>query len=140
MKAHEHLFNLIENVNPSDWQTLDEIDGRFWCYIHQKAFKSAKRSEKLNCLILHLETPDEGTDEKVVTLREFFSISRDALKLHRPEGWRLEYINLENDHNYVAWFYNKKYNIGISSISCKTEELAEMYAIVQAIAYERGEL
>lgn len=116
----KEILELIENVDPSDTDTLDEIDGLFWGYYYKEGCQQSKGGRPTR--------------------------SRDALKSIRPEGWQ---YRLEHDFGSDCFLFTmtkwgarcvpKKYIDGQWDISkpIKTEELAELHAIIQAIEWER---
>ena len=110
MTEAEKIFNMIENVDPTDSATLDEIDFRVDKYL--------------------------GGVPNYIKARQY-TRSRDALKAVRPEGWWFHGMSryFDEPHIYVA--EPKDDDSLILSPSLPTEELAELHAIVQAIAYER---
>jgi len=61
------LLTMIENVDPTDTEAMDEIDAHFWHW-----YRGDEYRVKPNIRY-------EG--------RENVSTSRDALKAIRPEGW-----------------------------------------------------
>lgn len=81
-----------------------------------------------------------------------FVFSRDTLKAIRPEGWVFEVQNIHpwalekrlwRVTGYFHKFENEPYELGSISVSkrsdCKTEELAELHAIIQAIDHDRSQ-
>lgn len=132
------ILALIETVDPADTAKLDEIDAQFICwrdgaeYIgndgHQFFWKIAN-----------------GGLGKTWLSQCRYTRSRDALKAIRPKGWHYECNKICNGTFWAA--LHKQYPIAdtgdYDGHSCeawyaKTEELAELHAIIQALAYERG--
>lgn len=116
------ILKMIETVDPADTAKLDEIDQLVLTYILDIGYRPSTQS------------PWQYTR------------SRDALKAIRPEGW--EPIGCNDDliggfsggwkftmYN-VTPFVDRRYKV--SSAYCKTEELAELHSIIQAISYERS--
>lgn len=62
-----------------------------------------------------------------------FTRSRDALKAIRPDGW----FNYSAASHGICNFVLFKGDEKLESSDCKTEELAELHCIIQAIEYER---
>lgn len=135
MTEAQTILKMIETVDPSDTDKLDEIDARVGAYIFQEE--------------LHLPPPRETTpnhlSERLLkrTMWECsyfkaasYTRSRDALKAIRPEGW-FPFLSMHEDHfSYDMW--SLRWNRIKSSRSFPTEELAELHAIIQAIEHERS--
>ncbi len=132
MTTAAELLKLIETVDPSDSAKLDEIDARVWCWMNSNTYDYCFRN---NANELVAKTPEEN----VVTNIPLYTRSRDALKAIRPEGWYF-FCNpkwcIAETKKYDDYTGNKL--IFESSPYCKTEELAELHAIIQAIDYERN--
>lgn len=127
--THEIILKMIEEVSPDDTAKMDEIDRLVSEYL------PTKNSACFDCgwgTIISQKSyhGDNGTVQVVP-----FTRSRDALKAVRPNkqmmltqsisgywGCDIRKYPLEDE-----WF------IGIAP----TEELAELHAILQAIAHER---
>lgn len=145
LKPYEQILQLIEKVDPFDWETMDEIDARVHCYRTGKLFKSVKRPLTLNCLMIDLALPDDTHGERVYTLRDFCSQSRDTLKLYRPEGWIIE-TRATWSGNEILFYEGVACQLGSSwakkleGVRLPTEELAELYCLILVIAFERGEM
>lgn len=134
MSAKE-ILKMIEEVSPDDTAKLDEIDARFWCFKNGHSYIDGKGSR--------YKAEDKGKVELYeMRPQDTVTRSRDALKAIRPQqgcsvfrlfnaddwdGWKCQ----------ISWFPTSvaKY---ITSPTLKTEELAELHAIIQAIEYERG--
>lgn len=129
MKEHEFILNMIENVNPDDTEKLDEIDARVLCYVNNS-------------------NPNGEAwlgDEKTTVWRanlfigkcNIYTRSRDALKSIRPDGLA---VAIWSNGRCTKWVCgaSKDADNPMTSVSLPTEELAELHAIIQAIAYERG--
>jgi hypothetical protein len=129
MTDAQNILKMIGTVDPSDAAKLDEIDARVWCWLRGYIF----------------EHVDSGF-VKAVGRPPYLGIkkytrSRDALKSIRPEGY-----GVPNFCKYFDGFVSaiskgdiKENNLRIiSAPKCRTEELAELHAIIQAIDYERG--
>ena len=140
------ILKMIEEVQPDDVAKLDEIDARVWCYLYSPKTPAEQ-------LVWILDDDGKVIDE---TFQQEFWIeyglkrhsrycrSRDALKAIRPEGC----------HSYAsAWAWTGKEGFGgkcmryaahwpdkdddMVSPPLPTEELAELHAIIQAIAHDR---
>lgn len=123
MTDAQTILRLIEAVDREDSEKLDEIDVRVWFFVRE-------------------EDPIKGQTWKGPKPPEF-SRSRDALKAIRPEGWCLERVQTDDRLGY-SFILTKMNAIGWGAHIktpdfkwFKTEELAELHAIIQAIEYER---
>lgn len=130
MSAAE-ILKLIESVDPTNTAKLDEIDARVWCWLRKdEEFKQFEGSW-IRC--------QSGMKYLRPLNSSEYTRSRDALKAIRPEGWNLCSQMIGSDFAvFKGWFF-AAYGEGVKfvSASCKTEELAELHAIIQAIDYER---
>jgi hypothetical protein len=141
-------LEMIEAVDPRDKTKLDEIDARVWVFSGQCPVKFNE---------LTLSPAGYGYFHRRVVLNDYspqYTESRDALKAIRPEGW---YMSLEP--RFICERFDG--GMGFFAFAIKqtggevlqeatfvqrggallpTEELAELHAIIQAIAYERGEI
>lgn len=119
MSDYKKILELIEAVDPSDRAALDEIDAKVQWYI--------------------------GITQEPIVLPISYTRSRDALKAIRPEGWEFDVCNVFGckDGSYEYTVYNGKHSIESPSPPLgrrfKTEELAELHAIIKAIAHDREE-
>lgn len=135
MKPHEHILRMIESVDPADTETLDQIDVLVTEYATPNHFPVDGNGN-----------PCTWEQQKAFLIRNGvnpafpFTRSRDALKAIRPEGWELVirtkdgfvFIEKINDKDNIPWKL-------FLSLKRQSEELAELHAIIKAIAYERGE-
>jgi hypothetical protein len=115
----QKILNLIENVDPNDSAALDEIDAKthmFWMDCQDYPAPS---------------WPSMGKPK--------YTRSRDALKSIRPDGWAFEISALQDAYVCHLNSTNISFRFDIDSAELTTEELAELHAIIQAIAHERGE-
>lgn len=118
---HNEILRMIETVDPSDVGGMEKIDDWVWCFLNGYDFTKALQDHTL------YKAHIRGAIEK-------YTRSRDALKAIRPEGMQFQITckELYSRLGYccrisrwsVTWF--------------ETEELAELHAIIQAIAYERS--
>ena len=140
------LLKMIETVDPSDTAKLDEIDARVHEYLgfqwhgdgvsveHKLwaghwGFDSVKEPSLCNC-----ETQKDFAPEP-----KEYTRSRDALKAIRPDGFIFYICPAKTVTN--KWVFTCNVIPDDCLFDCKylpTEELAELHAIIQAIAYERG--
>jgi len=140
MKHHHVILEQIQNVDLDDTETLDEIDAKAWCFVKNIQFKI------VNNVPCYKRKGDKRWYEYE---HDKYTRSRDALKSIRPEGWIFltDCVDLEE----IADGYTQRYTAHKNDPSVKhewahtllsnflpTEELAELHAIIQAIAYERN--
>lgn len=134
---HKQLLKMIEGVDQSDTETMDEIDARVWCYIHKQSYYS------------HVNKADgfrnrvwfgSGEPRNYQYGIPEYTRSRDALKAIRPDGWGICHSPQGKFNTHIIVYC---YQIGQKGYNTKgglvlpTEELAELHAIIQTIAYER---
>ncbi len=123
----EEILKMIEAVDPSDTAKLDEIDARVYVYV----WGTSTSCEFGVCHWLI------GSGAGDLFAADEFTRSRDALKTIRPAGWWIEtsnspYCKIEKPPERSPWKSTVFYAPQVA-----TEELAELHAIIQAIAYER---
>jgi hypothetical protein len=143
------ILDMIESVSPEDYSPLDEIDCRVWCYLHGYKFgrmvdEETYPWEKPNFYAIAADGSEIEIDKHCCSeysmTAESYTRSRDVLKAIRPEGWCLETVQ---DYGSGIWAcqLTKASDVRISFSStigaAKTEELAEIHAILQAIEWER---
>lgn len=123
MNSYQIILKLIDAVDPSDTDNLDNID-----------------------TFVHILINDIAGNEKYIHPRQY-TRSRDALKAIRPDGWEPSAYHPDCIIGcfHDGWYFNLKRLTQFEelrktaySMQHKTEELAELHAIIQAIAYERG--
>lgn len=127
MSAAE-LLRLIETVDPSDTAKLNEIDYRFFCWLQEIPFTESVASGHKRDLINR------------------YTRSRDALKAIRPKGSSYECNAVMGGKFWASIYFQYAmadtgdYDSTVfESFHMPTEELAELHAILQAIAWERKE-
>lgn len=134
------LLRMIETVDPSDSAKLDEIDARVWCYLLKVTFHHMLSDYEGDKAYRWSVTPKEPQAISQDALE--YTRSRDALKAIRPDGYWLECNKICNGtfmaelHNDVGCVDDDE-GITHRAWYLKTEELAELHAIIQAIDYER---
>jgi hypothetical protein len=141
----QKILNIIEAVDPEDMDKLDELDalveyfrsGKYFIGIHGKEY-------------VRYGDLATGTYEGMCTFRSY-SRSRDALKAIRPENCTPRGDNCEQQIGEFCygWQYclvllpetlvGEKVKERRFTGTGATEELAELHAIIQAIAHERGQ-
>lgn len=130
--THTKILELIENVDVNDSAALDEIDARVWCYLEKLSFLdmgSTLGNQDFYCGTNNHDFIDEFSGTK-------YTRSRDALKAIRPEGWIWYAATNKGIHSFV---YHQGEHEFLGELHNSTEELAELSAIIQAIAHERNE-
>ena len=135
MEKAKGISSLIEAVDPEDSEKLAEIDARVEAYL------SGSKFEKLAGTSLTGEKQYQCDNQSRHSFRGY-TRSRDALKAIRPEGWCLERVQTDDRLGY-SFILTKMNAIGWGAHIktpdfkwFKTEELAELHAIIQAIEYE----
>lgn len=130
MSQAQKILKMIESVDPSDTDTLDEIDARVFYYLAE-------------------DDPDAFWDDNGKLTPAFrddlnkgvpftpHTRSRDALKTIRPEGWLSGFVQYPTGYKYII--EHKDSGLVIRGREMPTEELAELHAIIQAIEWERSD-
>lgn len=142
MNDYQILLDMIENAKSGDSIHTDEIDARFNCLFRQWTFLQIKQTRKDVVMF-------ECIDHTGQTIRfgGRFSQSRTDLKDIRPEGWYHGSIYEGTAIGQYMHGYSFVMRKGLEDrIECRhqksfgiiSEGLAEMHAIVQIWAYERG--
>jgi hypothetical protein len=141
------ILSLIETVELGDAARLDEIDALVYCYAHkcrveEYSYKNRSitfwRFDESAGVELPASRFHDGCGDLENTSYPYYTRSRDALKSIRPEGWQFV-IDVREGNASVCFARdcdNQKLGEWFTS---PTEELAELHAIIQAIAFESGE-
>lgn len=137
----QKILDMIEAVDPTDTAKLDEIDLLVMQYIQKKTYV---KGEDYEWILLN------SRGKKVLVLVDIDKInytkSRDALKSIRPENCKFVGIiddNRFDAHKSFTCFMSVFIDDGDGKImgevsgDGKTEELAELHVIIQAIDFER---
>lgn len=143
---HETILKMIEEVDPVDTAKLDEIDARVDALVHGGTAYQYTVGPENEFTVWGVKNSGKPRTNKsgYVSVTEIpkYSRSRDALKAIRPEGWRWV-VGTNNtaggyksDAQYHCSLYNGRHEVEYVH-DFPTEELAELHAIIQAIAYER---
>lgn len=138
MSEARKILNMIETVSPDDTGRLNEIDARVYCWWQGNVEYVSHRTSDIFGAILKCRQIQESIEypagqEHVESNVPQFTRSRDALKAIRPKGYFL-CIESDEDGCYCrTWKGCSNFHSGV----IKTEEIAELHAIVQAIEYER---
>ena len=138
----KELLELIESVDHDDNGALQKIDARVFCYINHFEFVECERTDfkymEQDYYQLIFKRPGNTINNYENASRDLpcYCNSRDTLKRIRPEG----YIHGGHDGDDPQAFkfefvtpYPCKCFVGYG----KTEELAELHAIIQAIGHQR---
>lgn len=142
----DKILKMVETVDPEDTGALDEIDARIWCYCELHPFKHEFIGEgrnKSGQKVWMTKLPNKQRALSSWLRSDFpkYTRSRDALKAIRPEGWtwlihtidgNFRCILSEKPTRWCTTFDEEMWGFG------KTEELAELQAIIQAIESERN--
>ncbi|WP_435640344.1 hypothetical protein [Micavibrio aeruginosavorus] len=131
------LLKLVESANSSDTAILDEIDGRFWLYIHHPQLEYLTFDNSRTVFAKDESGKFHSFFEAHLAI---YTRSRDELKRARPDGWIVTDVSYFSSTGEHTCLMRKK---GVAFAYCEhapTEELAELHAIVQAIALERKQM
>jgi len=125
----QDILKMIEEVDPSDTAKLDEIDAR----VHH-LLVTTRLGSNLPCDERWFKARKKNGDCPQYTR------SRDALKTIRPDGWSPSFRAMTHDIERDLYCSELMTQDGwVQSKFVPTEELAELHAILQAIAYERSQ-
>lgn len=137
MEEANYILKLIEKASFDNYLgEWDEINARVDCYLKKYTFIGLPGYH-----ICEYKTLDDPYPKYLTPTN--YCESRDALKIIRPEGAAFHVIFTPDDQGYSAQVarhtdeYNSYY--ARSPFKMPTEELAELYAIIQAIEHERNE-
>lgn len=147
MKPHETILKMIEEVDPNDTAKLDEIDFDVCMFVYRLKRHTFHPTIKTNDEYKGKFGSSWATDKNGDVIPNScanhstwpeFTRSRDASKSIRPRNYVLK-----NETCTDEWACVELSGVDIE-INFKTpvlpnEYLAELHAIIQAIAYERGE-
>lgn len=129
MKDHEIILKLIEKVDPTDTAKLDEIDARVYLFLNPSAWEAFERSSASGKPVISVTATEKVTAPE-------YTRSRDALKEIRPEGWGI--LIRQTPEGNDCFIHRFDLSVGNKNIHrMPTEELAELHAIIQAVAYDR---
>jgi hypothetical protein len=128
MNNHETILRMIEEVDPKDEKALREIDARVHLFIKYP-------NAELRGIYGNFYSFSYYSGEYIVIIQMdqvlHFTTSRDAIKSIRPDEF---HICEGGDDFATGRFINGK---SFHADGMATEELAELHATIQAIAYER---
>lgn len=160
MTDDETTLKMIEEVDPAHTAKLDEIDARVWCFLKGYTFLYLEHFSSSGKAVKCFRYDDNGTCG-LARSQIKYTRSRDALKAIRPEGWQFQIVWRTGEKGrpfggrygevwkvcasgYLIDESHGKYGemgcltVDLGNHPLPTEELAELHAIIQAIAYERG--
>lgn len=140
------ILKLIETVDPSDKDKLDEIDARVWCWLYGHIFHRVDYSGLIKSCFYTRKNEIEENWHHMGYIRGY-SRERDILKKIRPiiehvsftskEDFKWNQETKEYIRDYYFYFTHGTKMIAQSPY-LPTEELAELHAIIQVITYERS--
>ena len=140
------ILKLSEAVDHSDSAKLDEIDARVWCYLRRYTYRPHGKVDTYNFTYeippmraLHIKSINDNDAGR-------YTRSRDALKDIRKGGWAYFMNTVHTDHGLIIGYhcviafasdevFESPYDA--STPALKTEELAELHAIIQSLEFER---
>ena len=122
------ILKLIETVDPTDTDTLDEIDALVLSFL--EGVKPVGFNKERT---MYEYDWGQGVNWFFASRIPKYTRSRDALKSIRPRGWYLNILNKGSDGCSCS-MYRYDYT---PVLTLPTEELAELHAIIQAIQWER---
>jgi hypothetical protein len=137
MTQADEILRMIETVDQSDKENLDEIDARVFCFLLDREF---------SCIEGNGRWVRFTDGHKTFNASVSYTRSRDAIKAIRPEGWFSgAEPNFEDQGMYCGLYFQGHAQNDSKLIAhatqfkmMATEELAELHAVIQAIEYERG--
>lgn len=115
----DEILKMIEAVDPSDHVGMTKIDANVRAWLNGHTLGATVSGSK---------------DAMKAIFSDSYSRSRDALKKIRPKGWDITYTSKGGP---MAFLTKGDFRTNIS-LWAKSEELTELYAIIQAIGCERG--
>jgi len=115
------ILEMIEKCDPADSAGLNEIDVMVFSYINDIDY--IKEGYKKYYELIFLPK---------------YTRSRDALKSIRPEGWGICVAFSASEKDFVVCSIYNRDMVRYETQTLKTEELAELHCILQAIEHERG--
>jgi hypothetical protein len=146
MNNHETILRMIGEVDPKDEKALLDINARVWAFMNLNDDFKIHFDKEGRAYYRH----NSWASEHQSILRHSFDMpkyttSRDAIKSIRPDGWftevRIFTLKDLDDWGFRSHIYQYKKTDGkifsLESPPLVTEELAELHATIQAIAYER---
>lgn len=141
MSDAKKILDMIEGVDHNDADALDKIDVLVFCFINNETLKEWRPEEFEFDVMEHKFTHVYGNFEFDDECQQY-TRSRDALKAIRPDGWVWGMNSYSRGDLNGRALYEYKADNGSNRISSpsniKTEELAELHAIIQAIEWERN--
>jgi len=133
-KETQKILDRIENVDPADTKTMDEIDARVWCWNKKLELDSIK------CMKVFFLQDGEICLKDVENIPKY-TRSIDAQERDLAlDGWNWygssQYFS-DTDRNVNTFVYHKG-DVECHSPDLPKEPLARLHVRVQAIDYERN--
>lgn len=150
MSDAKKILEMINSVDPADAVRLDEIDALCWCYVYKQEYVGHRRIDPVWKTVCHVPKHDNENGlqvgfkwadcASVAAWAKEYTRSRDALKAIRPEGYTLSLNTIVLMANWESYATLTEAGGGYQTKpEClPTEELAELYAVIQCIEYERA--
>jgi hypothetical protein len=146
MTEAETILKMIETVDPYDTAKLDEIDALVWCYLKNVHFVEHGKNHLKFKSDKHLDHEEYYYSITRNSNIPQYTRSRDALKAIRPEKVSCTittYPSMWHAQCTANYWLNgtksfDEHYTFVSPDTLPTEELAELHAVIQAIAHERG--
>jgi hypothetical protein len=134
------ILEMIENADPSDRKTLDEIDARVHCYLQNCTYGHGGITIPAGWTRgdIWVEQPNTQFGGQNISAGPNYCSSRDALKQIRPEGWGV--MVRQSAPDKVDCFIHR-FDLSVGNRNAQnmpTEELAELHAIIQALDHARN--
>lgn len=132
----QKILDMIENVDPSDTDTLDEIDARVWCFINQKEINGISGR-----YVRHHAHNNKETKELHTIVSTEYTRSRDAsMSIKTNNG---VYLWVSKAAGNSPYFYRPEHKLwGTFVIThwtrplIPTENLAYLHGKIQTLIYE----
>ena len=137
----EDILNMIAMVSPDDIDELNKIDIHVGFFVNHPLFDGLKRNYK-NEPKPYEEAFQHAYNHGYYNNSTNFTRSRDALKNIRPkENWQFSINNkIPLRNKWAAHAFNGCYpnHVGyVAEFELPTEELAELFCVLQMINIER---
>lgn len=135
----DELLKMIESVSPNDTAKLDEIDARVWCWLNPNEI--AMYYHTAEAYLKGIDITRRGGEKGLSIRHKQYTRNRGALKAIRPEGstFHVDATAPELGIEFVLSVGDKDFKGDIYKYHPYGEELAELHAIIQAIAHNRSQ-
>lgn len=136
----EQILKMIRTYDPENRLGMKEINARVYAFLNLQGDFQVSFSDGGSVYYRHNSWPNDASTVLLHLFDSFnYTTSRDKLKEIRPDGWRFEiYPDTEEGWTCYMTSVRKDKENQFSAYYLPTEELAELYAIIQAIDFERG--